>query len=297
MFYGRTWGSRARNTAASWASAVPAPCSSMAYRSSPVSCSASPAPATGSRRSRAWRSVGRSIRSRKRSPSWARHSAAIAHRRFSSPPRRSSRRARVRRATRSNRRSRATSAAAPVTSRSTKPSSWRPPACAVRTRSRHRRPCMVSGNKPAGFRVVGKAHRKVDATAKVTGATKFADDLFLPRMLFAKLLRSTQAHARIRAIDASRALALPGVHAALTGSDLPIPFGILPVSQDEHALAQGKVRFVGDPVAAVAAVSEEIATAALDAIAVEYEPLQPIADAVDAVEHPEPRIHDYADSG
>src|SRR5256884_4453791 len=294
---GRTWGSRARNTAASWASAVPAPCSSMAYRSSPVSCSASPAPATGSRRSRAWRSVGRSIRSRKRSPSWAPHSAAIAHRRFSSPPRRSSRRARVRRARRSNRRSRATSAAAPVTSRSTKPSSWRPPACAARTRSRRRRPCMASGKKPTGFRVVGKPHRKVDATAKVTGVTRFADDLFLPRMLFAKLLRSPHPHARIVSIDTSKAAALPGVKAVLVGKDLPIPFGILPVSQDEHTLALDKVRFVGDPVAAVAATTEEAATQALDLITVEYEVLRGFPDSPDAVAHPEPAIHDYADAG
>src|SRR5213593_905302 len=150
---------------------------------------------------------------------------------------------------------------------------------------------------PSFPRLIGKAHRKPDATAKVTGVTRFADDLSLPRMLYAKLLRSPHPHARIVGIDAARATALPGVTAVLTGSDLPIPFGILPVSQDEHALALDKVRFVGDPVAAVAAVSEEIATAALDAIAVEYEPLQPIADAVDAVEHPEPRIHDYADSG
>src|SRR5438128_3233484 len=168
-------------------------------------------------------------------------------------------------------------------------------------RSRHRRACMASGKKAAVkkpvLRVVGKAIRKVDATAKVTGATKFADDLFLPRMLFAKLLRSSQAHARIRAIDASRALALPGVHAALTGSDLPIPFGILPVSQDEHALAQGKVRFVGDPVAAVAAISEDVATAALHLIAVDYEPLAPIASAEQALETPEPRIHDYGHGG
>src|SRR3989449_11297764 len=90
----------------------------------------------------------------------------------------------------------ATSAAAPVTSRSTKPSSWRRLACAERTRSRRRRPCMASGKKPSGLRVVGKAHRKVDATAKVTGVTRFADDLFLPRMLFAKLLRSPHPHAR-----------------------------------------------------------------------------------------------------
>jgi len=146
-----------------------------------------------------------------------------------------------------------------------------------------------------GLRVVGKALRKVDAAAKVTGTTKFADDLFLPRMLYAKLLRSPHAHARIRSIDTSQAAALAGVKAVLTGKDLPIPFGILPVSQDEHALALDKVRFVGDPVAAVAATTEETAAAALARIAVEYEPLRPVTDAGDALDHPEPRIHDYGD--
>jgi 4-hydroxybenzoyl-CoA reductase subunit alpha len=152
-------------------------------------------------------------------------------------------------------------------------------------------------NKAAELRVVGKAHRKVDATAKVMGTTKFADDLFLPRMLFAKLLRSPHPHARIVSIDTSKAAALPGVKAVLTGKDLPIPFGILPVSQDEHALALDKVRFVGDPVAAVAATTEEAATQALDLISVEYELLRAFPDALDAVEHPEPAIHDYADAG
>jgi 4-hydroxybenzoyl-CoA reductase alpha subunit len=144
---------------------------------------------------------------------------------------------------------------------------------------------------------VGQALRKVDATAKVTGTTKFADDVSLPRMLYAKLLRSPHPHARIVAIDATGALALPGVKAVLTGRDLPIPFGILPVSQDEHALALDKTRFVGDPVAAVAATSEDVATAALDRIVVQYEALRAFPDALDAVAHPEPRIHDYADAG
>jgi len=148
-----------------------------------------------------------------------------------------------------------------------------------------------------GLRVVGRALRKVDATSKVTGTTVFADDIALPRMLYARLLRSTQPHARIVRIDTSRARALEGVKAVLTGRDLPIPFGILPVSQDEHALAPERVRFVGDPVAAVAATSEEIATSALDLIEVAYEPLRAIASAEDALRHPEPRIHDYGDAG
>ena len=159
---------------------------------------------------------------------------------------------------------------------------------------------MAGGRKRAtadSLRVIGRAHRKVDAVAKVTGATKFADDLTLPRMLYAKLLRSPHPHARIVRIDTSRAAVLAGVKAVLTGKDLPIPFGILPVSQDEHALCVDTVRFIGDPVAAVAATTEEAATAALDLIDVTYEPLRAIGSAADAIAHPEPRIHDYGDSG
>src|SRR6266567_4261903 len=106
-----------------------------------------------------------------------------------------------------------------------------------------------------------------------------------------------QALSRNVSIDTSRAASVPGVKAVLTGKDLPIPFGILPVSQDEHALALDKVRFVGDPVAAVAATSEEAASTALGRIAVQYEPLRPVTDAVDALAHPEPRIHEYGDLG
>ena len=146
-------------------------------------------------------------------------------------------------------------------------------------------------------RIIGKALRKVDAVAKVTGATKFADDLALPRMLYCKLLRSPHPHARITGIDTSKARALAGVKAVLTGQDLPIAFGILPVSQDEHALCPHTVRFVGDPVAAVAATTEETATAALDLIAVTYDQLPAIASALEAVARPAPRIHDYGPSG
>ncbi|NIQ30768.1 MAG: aldehyde oxidase, partial [Acidobacteria bacterium] len=77
------------------------------------------------------------------------------------------------------------------------------------------------------FQVIGRPLRKVDVSGKVTGDTKYADDLYLPRMLFARLLRSTRPHARIARIDTSRAAALPGVKAVLTGKDLPTPFGIL----------------------------------------------------------------------
>src|SRR2546427_1500892 len=149
----------------------------------------------------------------------------------------------------------------------------------------------------AEYRVIGKALRKADAVAKVTGTTRFADDLAFPRWLSCRLRGSTERRARIVSIDTAAAASLEGVHAILTGRVLPIPFGILPVSQDEHTLCVAKVRFIGDPVAAVAATSEEVATAALDLIKVIYEPLKSIASAEEAVAHPEPRIHDYGDGG
>ena len=145
--------------------------------------------------------------------------------------------------------------------------------------------------------VVGKPFRKVDARAKCVGQTKFADDIVLPRMLYCKLLRSHLPHALIKSIDVSKALALPGVFAVLTGKDLPIPYGILPVSQDEHALCIEKVRFIGDPVAAVAAIDEDVAFDAMNLIEVEYEPLNTISTIEEAVMIDEPRIHDYGDSG
>ncbi len=148
------------------------------------------------------------------------------------------------------------------------------------------------------LRVVGKPFVKVDAKAKCIGELKYADDLFLPRMLHTKLLRSTVPHARIVHIDVSKAKAYPGVHAVLTGADLPpITYGALPVSEDEHPLAVGKVRMVGDPVAAVAAVDEDVATEALDLVAVEYEPLPVITSIQDAYATAEPRIHEYGELG
>ena len=146
-------------------------------------------------------------------------------------------------------------------------------------------------------RIVGRPLPRIDAAAKVTGKTLFADDLFLPRMLHCKLLRSKRAHARLLRVDASRALERPGVVAVATGADLPVAFGILPVSQDEHALAVGRVRFVGDPIAAVAALDEDAATEALSAIEVEYEDLPVIGSIEEAVSKPEPRIHEYGDEG
>ena len=147
------------------------------------------------------------------------------------------------------------------------------------------------------MKIIGKARRRVDGRAKVTGQTRFADDIVLPRMLHGRLLRSPHPHARIVKIDTSKAAAHPGVHLVLTGEAFPIPYGILPVSHDEHALCPDKVRFVGDPVAAVIARDEITAAEAIALIDVEYELLRTIASPEDSLAHPEPRIHDYGDEG
>ncbi len=146
------------------------------------------------------------------------------------------------------------------------------------------------------FSIVGQPLPKIDAWAKVTGETKYADDLVLPRMAYAKLLRSPHAHAAIRSIDTTRARAVPGVYGVITGADLPpVKFGILPVSQDEEALCRDKVRLVGDAVAAVAAVDEETAERACELIEVAYEPLPALMSIEDSLAHPEVRIHEYGD--
>ncbi len=147
------------------------------------------------------------------------------------------------------------------------------------------------------LRWIGTPFRRVDGRAKVTGATKFADDLTFPRMCHVKLVRSRIPHGTIRSIDFSAAEKIPGYLGHLTGADTPIPFGILPVSMDEHALCPDRVRFVGDPVAAVAATTEDAAYEAALAVIVEYDPLVTIASVEQAIATPEPRIHDYADDG
>ncbi len=144
--------------------------------------------------------------------------------------------------------------------------------------------------------IVGQPLPKVDAWAKVTGDTKFADDLVLPRTLYCKLLRSPLPHANLRGIDTHKALEMPGVHAVITGQDVPIKYGILPVSQDEEALAVEKVRYVGDPVAAVAAVDEETAEAALELIEVDYKQLPTIMSIEEALKRSDAPIHDYGDN-
>ena len=167
----------------------------------------------------------------------------------------------------------------------------------IESRIREDQPADQKTADKVDLKVVGKPWRRIDARSQVTGQIRYADDLVMPRMLFMKLKRSPKAHARIVNIDVSKAVALPGVKAVLLGKDMPISFGILPVSQDEHALCPDKVRFIGDPVAAVAALDEETAGEACKLIEVEYQELDLIGDLWDAHKKPEPRIHDYGKGG
>ena len=142
------------------------------------------------------------------------------------------------------------------------------------------------------FSIIGKRIAMVDAAGKTTGAGKYTDDLCLPGMLVGKILHSPYPHAHIKRIDTSRALALEGVVTVVTGKDAPNPYGILPVGHDEHALALDKVRYVGDNVACVAAISESIAEKALELIDVEYEVLPAYFDPEQSMKAERDLIHE-----
>ncbi len=142
-----------------------------------------------------------------------------------------------------------------------------------------------------GHKIVGSDAGRVDARDKANGRAEYADDLRLPGTLYARLRRSTVAHGIIKHIDTSRALALDGVLAVLTGDDFPVRYGILPVHQDETALAVDRVRYVGEPVAAVCARTEAIAQQAADLIDVTYEALETILSVEDAFAT-DTRIHE-----
>lgn len=124
-------------------------------------------------------------------------------------------------------------------------------------------------------KIVGTRQPYIEAEKKVRGIADYANDILIKNVLHCKILRSTQPHALIQNIDYSEAEKLPGIKAVITGMDLPERFGVLPISRDETALAVGKVRYIGEPVAAVAAESEEAALEALLKIHVSYAPIKP----------------------
>lgn len=159
--------------------------------------------------------------------------------------------------------------------------------------------------------IIGNRTPRLDGVAKVTGEAKYADDLYSPGMLWGKILRSPYPHARVVAIDVDQARRLPGVKAVVTGQDtLGIPYGrgdaakylppnlagkVANYDSDKHPLAMEKVRYIGDEVAAVAAVDEATALEALELIRVEYELLPGVFDPIKAMDEAAPRVHDFAE--
>ena len=143
------------------------------------------------------------------------------------------------------------------------------------------------------FNVVGHRLPMIDAAPKVTGSAQFTDDLVFPGMLHGKILRSPFPHAKILNVDVSKALRLPGVKGVVTGAEIPDrQYGIVPKARDEYALAKGKVRYIGDEVAAVCAIDQEIAEEALDLIEVDYEELPAVFDPRDSIKEGAPIIHE-----
>ena len=143
---------------------------------------------------------------------------------------------------------------------------------------------------PRGFEVIGTAVPKRDGAEKVTGRTRYLHDLEVPRLAHGKVLRSRFPHARIERIDVTRAAALPGVLAVITGEHVEQhPFGF---AHDHLALKRGKVRSIRDEVAAVAAETPAIAEAALELIDVEYVELPAVFDPERALEPGAPLVHD-----
>jgi CO/xanthine dehydrogenase Mo-binding subunit len=141
-----------------------------------------------------------------------------------------------------------------------------------------------------GESLIGKSVPRIDGIEKVTGSATFTADMKLPGMLYARMLLSPHAHAKILGIDTGRAEQLPGVKAVLTGKDLPYRVGLYMV--DKPILADGKVRYCGEPVAAVAATSEEVALEAVSLIKVDYEVLEPVLDAREALKNGSLLVHE-----
>ena len=145
--------------------------------------------------------------------------------------------------------------------------------------------------KKENFTVIGERLPKIEGFEKANGSALYTDDIVLPNMLSGKLLRSPHPHALIKRINTSKAEALPGVKAVMIGSELTEMYGVLPASMDETALAIEKVRYIGEEVAAVAAIDEETAEKACELIEVEYEVLKPCLTIEDGFREDLPKIH------
>ncbi|HEX5624522.1 MAG TPA: molybdopterin cofactor-binding domain-containing protein [Saprospiraceae bacterium] len=145
------------------------------------------------------------------------------------------------------------------------------------------------------FRQVGIPRPSLEAARKATGTALYADDLKLRNALHCKFLRSIHPHARILHIDAGEALKMEGVRYIATGEELPARFGVLPISQDQTAMAIGKTRYIGEIVAAVAAETEEQAEAACRNIQVSFQPLDPFFEMEESMQDvgEKEKIHEH----
>ena len=154
-------------------------------------------------------------------------------------------------------------------------------------------------NPKSDLNLIGSSMRKIEGLDKSTGRAVYTDDIVLPGMLHGKILRSPHPHARIVSIDTSAAEALEGVHAVVTGRDMATTYGIIPWTPDEYPLCVDRVRYIGDGVAAVAAIDEDTAIRALDLIRVDYEELPAFHDPFAAAEADgsTPYIHDARKEG
>ena len=138
-------------------------------------------------------------------------------------------------------------------------------------------------------RFVGQVVSRVDGVEKVTGSARYTADLKFPRLLHAHVIRSPHPHARVLAVRMERAARVPGVRAVASGRDFPFHTGIY--LKDQTVFATDRVRYVGDPVAAIAAESEEAALAAAALVEIDYEPLPPVYDVLAGIEPDAPLIH------
>jgi 4-hydroxybenzoyl-CoA reductase subunit alpha len=138
--------------------------------------------------------------------------------------------------------------------------------------------------KDSQFQMVGKPRPYIEAVKKVKGEAEFADDIKIKDTLHCKFLRSVYPHALIDSIDTSEAMKVPGVRGIITGRDLPISFGVLPISENETAMAVEKTRYYGEIVTAVAADTVDIAKYACQLIKVKYKPLKPFFEIEESLE-------------
>ena len=150
----------------------------------------------------------------------------------------------------------------------------------------------AAGRTDGRERTVGRRTPLIDGIEKVTGRARYTADLPFGETLVGRILRSPIAHGRIRGIETAAARAIPGVRAVVTGEDFAAPYGVIPIAQNEWPLARDKVRYRGEPVAAVAAIDDETAQAALAAIVLDVEPLPAYFHAAEARAAEAVRLHE-----